>query len=103
MDLQELRKNSDIRFSQMLADRRDYEEWWKKLSKQFAPSRGRFSVDEVPVKKALRFNSRARQIPDDFASGMKSGLTSPSRPWFTLTLYDTGLAELETVRRCIHK
>ena len=82
----------------MLQDRRDYEEWWRALSEIFAPNRCRFSVNEKPVKKALRFNTRARQIPDDFAAGMKSGLTSPSRPWFTLTLYDDGLAELENVK-----
>ena len=98
MDVQELRKNADIRFSQMMADRRDYEPYWRKLARQFAPNRGRFSVDEKPVKEALRFNSKARQIPDDFASGLKSGLTSPSRPWFTLTLYDNGMAELENVK-----
>ncbi|MBR0033431.1 MAG: head-tail connector protein [Synergistaceae bacterium] len=97
-DLKELRKNSDIRFSQMLADRRDFEGWWRKLSEQFSPNRGRFRPDEQPVKTALRYNSRARQIPDDFAAGMKSGLTSPSRAWFTLTLYDNGLAELENVK-----
>ena len=97
-DLKELRKNSEIRFDQMLLDRQDYEAWWKQLSRQFAPNRGRFSVDQQPVKDILRFNSRARQIPDDFAAGMKSGLTSPSRPWFTLTLYDEGLSELENVK-----
>ena len=64
----------------------------------FAPNRGRFSVNELPRKNRIRFNSRARQIPDDFAAGMKSGLTSSSRPWFTLTLYDNGLAELEEVK-----
>ena len=87
-----------IKFKQMMLDRQDYEDWWRKLAVQFAPNRGRFSVDELPHKKPLRFNSRARQIPDDFAAGMKSGLTSPSRPWFTLTLYDNGLAELENVK-----
>ena len=97
-DLQELRKNADIKFSQMLQDRSDYEEWWKALAELFAPNRGRFSIYDKPIKKSLRFNSRARQIPDDFAAGMKSGLTSPSRPWFTLTLYDTGLSELEGVK-----
>lgn len=98
MDVKELRKNADIRFSQMIAERREYEPYWRKLARQFAPNRGRFSVDEKPVKEALRFNSKARQIPDDFAAGLKSGLTSPSRPWFTLTLYDTGMAELENVK-----
>ena len=98
MDVKELRKNADIRFAQMMADRLEYEPYWRKLARQFAPNRGRFSVDEKPVKEALRFNSKARQIPDDFAAGLKSGLTSPSRPWFTLTLYDTGMSELEDVK-----
>ena len=97
-DFKELRKNADIRFANMLSDRRDYETWWRALAEQFAPNRGRFSVDALPIKKALRFNTRSRQIPDDFAAGMKSGLTSPSRPWFTLTLYDTGLTEAENVK-----
>lgn len=68
------------------------------MSKHFAPNRGRFSVEEEPRRSRLRFNSVPMQIPDDFAAGMKSGLTSPSRPWFTLTLYDNGLAELENVK-----
>ena len=98
MEASEDRARADIEFTQMMRDRRDYEDWWRKLSDMFAPNRGRFSVDELPRKRAVRFNTRARQIPDDFAAGMKSGLTSPSRPWFTLTLYDTGLAEVESVK-----
>ncbi len=92
------RRNADTEFTQMMRDRRDYEDWWRKLSDMFAPNRGRFSVSELPRKRAVRFNTRAMQIPDEFAAGMKSGLTSPSRPWFTLTLYDTGLAEVESVK-----
>ncbi len=80
----ERRKNADLRFRQMMQDRRDYIDWWRQLSDMYAPNRGRFSVDELPRKRALRFNSRARQIPDDFAAGMKSGLTSPSRPWLSM-------------------
>ena len=97
-DITERRKKADLRFRQMMQDRNDYIDWWRQLSDMYAPNRGRFSVDELPRKRALRFNSRARQIPDDFAAGMKSGLTSPSRPWFTLTLYDQGLAEYESVK-----
>lgn len=81
-----------------MADRQEYEAWWRELSQQFAPNRGRFSITDRPRKGQLKRNSRARQMPDDFAAGIKSGLTSPSRPWFTLTLYDTGLAELERVK-----
>lgn len=98
LEVSEKRRNADTEFTQMMRDRRDYEDWWRKLSDMFAPNRGRFSVDELPRKRAVRFNTRAMQIPDEFAAGMKSGLTSPSRPWFTLTLYDTGLAEAEGVK-----
>ena len=98
LEVSEKRKNADIEFDQMMRDRRDYMDWWRKLSDMFAPNRGRFSVDELPRKRAVRFNTRAMQIPDEFAAGMKSGLTSPSRPWFTLTLYDTGLAEAEGIK-----
>lgn len=98
LEVSEKRKNANIEFDQMMRDRRDYMDWWRKLSDMFAPNRGRFSVDELPRKRAVRFNTRAMQIPDEFAAGMKSGLTSPSRPWFTLTLYDTGLAEAEGIK-----
>ena len=82
----------------MIDDRREYEPWWMELREQFAPNRGRFSIYEKPKKGLIRRNSRARQMPDDFAAGIKSGLTSPSRPWFTLTLYDARLAELDNVK-----
>ena len=87
----------------MMRDRRDYECWWRKLSDIFAPNRGRFSVDELPRKRVVRFNTRTMQIPDEFASGMKSWRTFPSRPWFTLTLYDNGLAEVESVKAWLRR
>lgn len=88
MDLLALRQNADRRFDIMMMDRQEYEPWWHELREQFAPNRGRFDAWEKPKKGLVRRNSRARRIPDDFAAGMKSGLTSPSRPWFSLTLYD---------------
>lgn len=93
-----MRKDAEKRFDAMLQDRQEYEAWWRELSRQFAPNRGRFSITDRPRKGLLRKNSRARQMPDDFAAGIKSGLTSPSRPWFSLTLYDNGMAELERVK-----
>ncbi|MBQ7262837.1 MAG: head-tail connector protein, partial [Synergistaceae bacterium] len=103
MDRAELRQKADRRFELMLEDRRDWEPWWRELSRQFAPWRGRFRVGEEPKKGPLRKNSRPCQIPDDFAAGIKSGLTSPSRPWFTLTLYDNRLAENERVKAWLTK
>ena len=48
LEVSERRKNADIEFDQMIRDRRDYMDWWRKLSDMFAPNRGRFSVDELP-------------------------------------------------------
>ena len=87
----------------MLAARQEYEATWQEQRQQFAPSRGRFTVEEKPKRDSKRRNSRPRQIPDDFAAGIKSGLTSPSRPWFTLTLFDNKLMEIERVKAWLAK
>lgn len=36
------------------------------------------------------------------AAGMMGGMTSPSRPWYRLTLSDPDLAEFKTVKRWLH-
>ncbi len=97
------RKEADLRFDLMMEARREYEPQWMNLRDAFAPSRGRFRVQEKPRKDFLRKNSKPRQIPDDFAAGIKSGLTAPSRPWFTLTLFDSAMAELERVKAWLTK
>lgn len=102
-DRQEMRQEADRRFGIMLEARREYEPWWQELRAQFAPNRGRFTVREKPKRDIMRKNSKPRQIPDDFAAGIKSGLTSPSRPWFTLTLFDSRMAELERVKAWLTK
>ena len=78
-----MRQEADRRFGVMLEARREYEPWWLELRTQFAPNRGRFTVREKPKRDIMRKNSKPRQIPDDFAAGIKSGLTLSSRPWFT--------------------
>lgn len=86
MDREELRKRAEERYKLMIERREEYVPWWRDLSFYFAPNRGRFYGSDKPRKGILRKNSRLRTIPDDFAAGIKSGLTSPSRPWFTLTI-----------------
>ena len=65
---------------------------------QFAPSRGRFYIDEKAKTDAIRRNSRPRQIPDEAAAGLKSGLTSQSRKWFSLTPSNPDLMQYESVK-----
>lgn len=70
---------------------------WKELAQFNNPTRG-FFFDEVPNRgKQIDFKTvidgHARRAVRTLASGMTSGLTSPSRPWFRLGLPDPNLAD----------
>jgi hypothetical protein len=82
----------------MISDRGEWEPKWRALAMQFAPSRGRFHIDEKAKTDAIRRNSRPRQIPDESAAGLKSGLTSQSRKWFTLAPSNPELFQYESVK-----
>lgn len=69
---------------------------WKELAQFCNPTRG-FFFDEQPNRgKQINFtqviDGHARRAVRTLASGMTSGLTSPSRPWFRLGLPDPDLA-----------
>lgn len=70
---------------------------WKELAQFCNPTRG-FFFDDIPNRgKQIDFKTvidgHARRACRTLASGMTSGLTSPSRPWFRLGLPDPGLAD----------
>ena len=70
---------------------------WRDLSKYINPTKGFFYEQrpnvgyEIDHKTVL--DGHATQAVDILASGMLSGLTSPSRPWFKLGLDDPDLME----------
>lgn len=70
---------------------------WRELAQFCNPTRG-FFFDEIPNRgKQIDFKTvidgHARRACRTLASGMTSGLTSPSRPWFRLGLPDPDLAQ----------
>jgi len=75
---------------------------WRELSDYLLPRRSRFTLTD-----ANRGDRRNQKIIDStgtlavrtLRSGMMSGLTSPSRPWFRLTTSDADLAEYAPVKR----
>lgn len=74
---------------------------WKDCQSYVAPTRGYF--DSSPNKKKsidhkILLDSHATWALKVFASGLTSGLTSPSRPWFKLSLHDQGLMKYRPVR-----
>lgn len=74
---------------------------WKDCQTYVAPTRGYF--DSNPNKKKsidhqILLDSHATWCLKVFASGLTSGLTSPSRPWFKLSLHDQSLMKYRPVR-----
>ncbi|GHV34452.1 tail protein [Synergistales bacterium] len=82
----------------MILARTNWEARWRDYAEQFAPARGRFNIIEEGKRDTLRRNSRPRIIPDEFAAGLKSGLTSPTRPWFALGIFEPELSKYERVK-----
>lgn len=76
---------------------------WKELSDYILPRYGRFLLTES---EANQGGKKGDKIVDGnatygarvAASGMQSGLSSPARPWFRLTLADKDLADYGPVR-----
>lgn len=70
---------------------------WRELAQFCNPTRGFFQEDTPNRGKQIDFkiviDGHARRACRTLASGMTSGLTSPSRPWFRLGLPDPDLAD----------
>ena len=96
------RKRLNALMAGLKSDRQSFEAHWRDLSEYFRPRRARFTLADN-----ARGNKRSEKIIDStpvFAArtlqaGMMSGVTSPARPWFRLTLPDKQLAEHHDVRR----
>jgi hypothetical protein len=74
---------------------------WRDISKYILPTRG-FFFEQRPnvgyeIDHKTVVDSTAEQAISTLASGMQSGLTSPSRPWFKLSLGDDDLDTLANV------
>lgn len=83
---------------------------WRELSEYYMPYRGRnlfskgYSENNDGHKKGQKIiNAYHQKAVRTIAAGLQGGLTSPSRPWFTLGLDDEDLAEYEPVRIWLHK
>jgi hypothetical protein len=94
------------RKSALWSERSSWDTHWMELSQYQQPRLGRFV-------KTDRNNGmkRHQNILDNtaifahrtLAAGMMSGMTSPARPWFRLTLSDKDLMEFESVKLWLHK
>ena len=98
MDLKKIKS----RFSEVKEDANSWSPQWKDIQAYVAPNRGYFegSVPNngVAIDYKTIINGSATDALTTLASGMTSGLTSPSRPWFKLGLADEDLMEFDPVK-----
>jgi hypothetical protein len=95
------RKPFSDRFTALQMEADSWKSAWKDIRDYICPTRGFF--DEQPnqgkkIDHTRIVNSSAARSLNVLASGMTSGLTSPSRPWFRLGLHDSDLADFEPVK-----
>jgi hypothetical protein len=95
-----------LRKSMLYNERSSWMGHWKEISQYQQPRAGRFVVTDRN-KGANRYNSiydnTALFASRTLAAGMMSGMTSPARPWFRLSLANTDLLELGPVKTWLHR
>ena len=82
---------------------------WRDIAEHMLPQKGRYlsgddtSENNDGKKKHQKIiNGSANDALRIIAAGMQGGLTSPSRPWFVLSLADEELREYAPVREWLH-
>jgi hypothetical protein len=97
-----LRERCEKRLVGLKRVREPYEPEWKEIAQHAQPSRSRFLYDDNnrTFRRSNRaiYNSHGILAFRILASGMTSGLSSPSRPWFRLTAFDESLLDDQQTR-----
>jgi hypothetical protein len=78
---------------------------WKDLGDHILPRRPRFQLTDVNKgdrRTQKIIDSTATEAAGILSAGMMSGVTSPARPWFKLTVPNTELKEQEDVKEWLH-
>ena len=100
-------KDKQYVVEQMYTERSKHEPTWRYLSKYIYPERGRFYEENGSLEGERRDLGLIDPYPMDAAqkcaAGLHSGLTSPSRPWFELTLADSEKADFHQVRMWLNE
>ena len=99
-----LRERMDRRLNGMKTIRTDYEGEWNDIARFAQPARSRFLSTQKDKGAARRQRNNRLLDPHGIeafrtlTNGLTSGLSSASRPWFTLRLKDEAVNEQADVR-----
>ncbi len=95
------RQRIESEVAQMETERQSFIPHWRDLNDFVQPRRGRFFISD-----SNKGNRRTNKIIDSsptmasrtLSAGLMSGVTSPSSPWFRLTISDPALADIPEVK-----
>ena len=95
------------RYEDMKSQAQTWQSTWKELSKYIAPTRGFFDGDRPSDGRKIDHRTLIDSDPllavEVLSAGMVSGLTSPSRSWFELSLSNGQLMKQPGVRTWLHE
>lgn len=94
------KQSCEKRFESMKQEASKFNTTWQDIQKYIAPTRGLFNQqpnEGIAIDHKLILDGTQVRDLRTLASGLTSGLTSPSRPWFKLGLQDKELMEYEPV------
>lgn len=95
------RQRAEILRGQLETERATFMAHWLDLAKYIEPRRARFTITDTNKgdrRNQAILDSTATKASRTLAAGMMSGISSPSRPWFRVTIGDPDLMELESVK-----
>lgn len=101
----DVRKHVLNRWRALLNERSSWVEQWKDISKHLLPRNGRFiSSDRNKGDKPFNkiYDSTPTRALRILAAGMMSGMTSPARPWFSLSISDKEAVKVHAVQLWCH-
>lgn len=89
-------------YQSLQTERSEWEQEWRQVSDYLLPGRGIYQTYSKPRKRKLTAPRVINTVGEDslyvLTSGMHGGLTSPSRPWFSLTWSDANLQLVEPLK-----
>jgi hypothetical protein len=97
----EVRKQCAQQWTSLKQERQTWEPHWRELSDYLLPRRSKFLSSEKTTgarRNGNIINSTATFAVRTLGAGMMSGITSPARPWFQLTLEDPEMGKAADVR-----
>lgn len=98
----QIKNERNKRFNSLKLEQQRWVPAWSDLSTYIDPTRGIFNGDRTKIGKMIDhktlLDSHATFAKRITASGLQTGMTDPSRPWFKLTLEDVVVENVQGVR-----